>query len=334
MLEESSEKFGGFERSITEHRKRLSAAKPLARCADVLRQDLLIPIRKDVRLPIQIYKPKTESKNFATIFFVPGTAFVASEVSFTRVICSHLAEKSGSQVVILSHRLAPEDQFPKGLDDSYNLFRTIVEAPKPLFGIDKNRIAIVGYSSGGNFSASMAVRAHQEKLPFSRLILISPLVDLSRSLKDFKDKFENKDTVISDFFVDWFLDLYLPEGVNPKHPWLSPFWQKNYRLKGLPPTDIIFAEYDRFRSDSQAYYNKLTSAGVSTSAFMVQGEDHSFLWYKLEIVEEIGAGIRRAFGLDSIPKNPNNHLIFVKPRTTQQADLCSKESFQKFRSKL
>lgn len=318
MKRNTKEKVKGFNRSIEEHRVRLSAARPLKEAAAVSCKDVLIPLRRDVRIPIRIYRPKNITPPYPTLFYVPGTAFVAKELAFTEVVCTHIAEKSSCQVIVINHRLAPENQFPKGLDDAYNLLRFIVKAPVSLFNIEKNKIAIVGYSSGGTFAASMAICGKDEGLPIARQILISPMVDLSRSLKDFKNDFENKDTAISDAFVEWFLGLYLPEGVDLKNPWLSPFWHKPKRFQGLPPTDIFFAEYDRFRSDAQAYYDKLTRAGVDINGFMVKGEDHSFLWYKLEIVEAIGLRIKTAFGLQPIPEyipSSNEHqLYFIKPR--------------------
>ena len=191
-------------------------------------------MRKDVCIPIRIYRPKNISAPYPTLFYVPGTAFVAREIAFTGVICTHIAEQSNCQVIVINHRLAPEDQFPKGLDDAYNLLRFFVKAPKFLFKIDNTKMAIVGYSSGGNFAASMAMQGKEEGLLITRQILISPMLDLLRSLKDFKNDFEDKDTTITDEFVEWFLDLYLPEGINPQNPWLSPFWHKPKRLQGLP----------------------------------------------------------------------------------------------------
>lgn len=313
---ENKEKFGGFKRSIIEHRERLYAAKPLAQPAEVFHFDILVPLKKDVKIPARIYRPNSHLSKYPTIFYVPGTAFVAQETVFTEVICSHLAEKSKAQVIVINHRLAPEDQFPKGLNDAYGVLQFFLGTPESVFKIDQSRVVMIGYSSGGNFAASMAIRAKMRGIPIAKQILISPLTDLSRSLQDFKEKFEDKDTVITNAFVEWFLNLYLPEGMNHKNPWVSPFFHQENHLKGLPSTDIIFAEYDRFRSDAEGYYEKLKKADVSINRFMIENENHSFLWYKLEIIEKIGTAIQLGFGLQSIdrPKlNALNHLYFIKP---------------------
>jgi acetyl esterase len=289
-----------FTRSITEHRIKVNTAKPLSEPARVPHKDIQATLRTGTSIPIRLYRSQKMYASYPTIFYVPGTAFVAKEIAFTDVICSNIAEKSNCQVIVINHRLAPEDQFPHGLDDAYYLLKLIIKSPNSSFNIDKNKIAIIGYSSGGNFAASMSAFGKAEGLPIARQILISPLLDLSRSLKDFKE-FEDKDTTINEPFVEWFLKLYLPEGINLKTPLLSPFWQEESELRGLPPTDIIFAENDRFRSDSEAYHAKLMQAGVNTYKMVVPGEDHSFLWYNGRVVADIGSRIKIAFGLELLP---------------------------------
>ena len=280
---------------------------------------------------MQIYRPKHIKPPYPTLFYVPGTAFVAREIAFTEMICTHLADNSKSQVIVINHCLAPEDKFPRGLDDTYNVLKFSIRELESSFHIDKSKIAIIGYSSGGNFAASMVIQSKEDGLPIARQILISPLVDLSRSLQDFKTNFENKDTAITETFVEWFLNLYLPEGVNLNNPWLSPFWNKPTSFQGLPPTDIIVAEYDRFRSDSQAYYEKLVEAGVDTYSSVVSGEDHSFLWHRLEVVEAIGNRIKIAFEPHPIPKpiaNYKHSLPFFRSKITLHAK-CNEEPTNK-----
>jgi len=231
------------------------------------------------------------------------------------VICSHLAEKTNCQVIVIHHVLAPEHQFPEGLIDAYSIFKGFMIAPES-FHIDTTKTALLGYSSGGNFAASMSLIAKDDNLPLARQLLISPVVDLSRSLNDFKENFEEKDKVITEKFVQWFLNLYIPTNQNPKNPWLSPFFQKQERLKKLPPTDIIFAEYDRFRSDAQKFYEKLLKSGVPSETLMINGENHSFLWYKLEVVETLARRLKFLFNInlynDSFSKS--HMLFFVRPR--------------------
>ncbi len=317
-------RFNGFDRSVMAHRQKVLQAVPLEKPANVPCSEVLIPVQRNVRIPTQIYRPESLSSPYPTILYIPGTAFVAKEMAFTQVICTHLAIISRCQVILINHRLAPEDQFPSGLDDAYNMAAFILKVGNQLLGVDKNKVVIMGYSSGGNFAASIAMQGKAQGLPVSRQILISPMMDLSRTLKTFK-VFEDQDTTITEEFVEWFLNLYLPDDVKPRNPWLSPLWQQPERLRGLPPTDIIFAEYDRFRSDAEAYYDKLSKiAGNEVNRLMIEKENHSFLWYKLELVKMLGMRVKVALGNATLPTSlsgsQRHRLFFVKPCSTLSRD--------------
>lgn len=313
-------KRGIFDPSIIEHRERLAAAKPLLEAADVPFLDMVVPTHHSatdavgIKIPVRIYLPKNQRGVVPTLFYVPGTAFIAHEVKFTRVICSHIAEKARCQVIVINHRLAPENPFPQGFLDVYAVFKFFMREMPERYLIHTDKVAIAGYSSGGNFAALMAIKAAEEGISIVRQILISPLVDLSRSLSGFEE-YERQDTVISETFVNFFLNLYIPEAMNPKDPRLSPFWQKTSACKKSPPTDIILAEYDRFRSDAEYYAAKLENAGVPTEKFLACGENHSYLWYKLEVMEKIAERLKLSFQPKTIPQNPSLHTIsYIKPR--------------------
>tara|TARA_B100000749_G_scaffold249366_1_gene213855 strand:+ start:58 stop:1122 length:1065 start_codon:yes stop_codon:yes gene_type:complete len=331
-----------FSRSIIEHRNRVSAAKPMSEPADVPYKDALLPLSPSKKIPTRVYRPYSlRDKNtlLPTIFYVPGTAFVASEIAFTNIICSHLAKKSGCQLIVINHSLAPENQFPYGLYEAYATLKFLLSSPSSLYHIDKQKNILVGYSSGGNIAASMALKASLDNLPLSRQMLISPIVDLSRSLRAFRDDFEEMDTTITESFVEWFLELYVPSGINKQNKWLSPFFQTDNTCRKLPPTDIVFAEFDRFRSDAEAYYSKLSTCGVPVSEFMINNEDHSFLWYKLEIVKTLGNRINYVFNESiSASLRNSNMMIFINPNKSEISEDLENAELQvveqKIRSKL
>lgn len=301
---------GIFNPSIMEHRDRLAAAMPMIKPANVRFLDVLVPVRDDMKIPIRTYIPNGRRGALPTIFYIPGTAFIAAEIKFTHVICSHLCELTKSQVIVINHRLAPENQFPKGYEDTYDVFKFFMREMPEQYLIDKNHIAIVGYSSGGNFAATMALQARKDGIAVAQQVLISPLVDLSHSLPDYEE-YEQQDKTISEEFINFFLKLYVPENINLRDPRLSPFWRSVEEIKDVPSTAIIVAKYDRFRSDAEHYYKKLLSADVKTERFVIDAEDHSYLWYKLEVVEKVAEIVTAAFMSETINHIgiPKHHLI-------------------------
>lgn len=312
----------GFNHSLTDHRAKVASLKAAASPADVFCKELLIPLQSDTQLPIRVYRPKNVTEPLPTFFYVPGTGFVAWETAFTNVICSHIAEKAHCQVIAIYHRLAPENRFSVGYKDAYRILRAILQTPENFFKIDRHGIALGGYSSGGNLAALMAIQAKKAKLPIRYQALISPIVDLSRSLTHIGkykhlETFQDKDIAVTEEFVRWVIKLYLPDDIDPSNPSISPFWQSNASIKGLPPTDIIYGEFDRCRSDAEAYGEKLKAEHVSVNSLMFNGEDHSFLWYKMEVIETIANRLKYVFGNHSIPRplsQDKHQILFIKAK--------------------
>lgn len=288
------EKKFGSNYSILAHREKVKEIPCSLQPFSTYLKEILVPATYQITLPSQIYRPREYKDEYPTLFYLPGTAFIATEHVFSHMICSHLAEYSKCQVIKINSRLAPENPFPTGVNDAYAGIKFILTQLKKELEIDKDRIGLVGYSSGANFAPSICLKAKAEGLAFQRQVLISPMLDLSRSQQLHSD-FEDKDETISDEFVKWFLSLYIPPNINPRNPLLSPFWHNATNLATLPPTDIFFAEFDRFRSDSEAFYRKLKLAGISVNKTIIVNQDHSFLWHNLEDIKFISRHIGSAF---------------------------------------
>lgn len=309
-----------FIRTVAYHRNLVSRLSPILKPANVS--------HKDYRL-ITVYKPIDASDGpLPTILYVPGNAFVASETGYTHFICSHIAEYSRCQVIVIKHALAPEHQFPIGFQNVKNTVHALLSDTENPFAlkIDKTRVAITGYSSGGNLAALMTIEAKKQNIPIARQILISPITDLSRSLKGFEN-YEQADTAISEQFVKWFLDLYIPKGFASNHPKLSPLWKNERELQKLPPTDIVFGEMDRFRGDSESYGDKLARAGNVVHSLKVKQQNHGFLWHNVKVINAISARLALSFGTEPIEKplksTESKHPVTIlhleqKPKETEK----------------
>src|SRR5574337_1905715 len=262
-------KKGIFEPSITLHRERVFNAKPSHEPADVPFLDILVPISDNVKIPVTIFMPKEpKDSELGTLFYIPGTAFIAQENKFTRVMASRICEASGCQVIVINHRLAPENQFPDGVLDCYHVFKFFVKEMPQRFLINKQAIAIAGYSSGGNYAVTVAAKAKKEGLPVNRLILLSPLIDLSRTLSLGYKHIENTDTDIGEEFIKWCIELYLPKKVSITNSTISPFWHKKEYLRDSLKevgVDFLVGSDDRCFGDTQSFQRKLNSVGVFTT---------------------------------------------------------------------
>lgn len=328
MEELQQKKKGIFDPSIAEHRERLAHATPMLESAtEVGFFDLLIPVRENARIPVRVYAPQLvpNDEDLPTLFYIPGTGFVGHETKFTQVVCSHLAKMAKCRVITINHRLAPENPFPASFLDCYEVIKFFCLGTQGNLIVNKSKMVIAGYSSGGTLAALISSKAKKDGIHFLRQVLISPLMDLSRSLKGFEE-FEKKDTDISQEFANWIIDLYLPENANPKDPAISPFWLPKKELREYPATDILIGEYDRFRNDAEFFYLKLKLCGLPVEKYVASGEKHSYLWYKLEVTEKIAECLKRAFGDQTSDLKNRSTILNICPRIEAETNKNIKDS--------
>jgi acetyl esterase/lipase len=310
-------------RSIETHRHKVALLKPQVAPVKVPYMDYFITLASNTPLPIRVYRPDIEPpSSYPTVFYIPGSAFIARAPQFAYFICSLLAKVSRCQVILISHRLAPEHKFPAGLDDVYHLIKFFITVPVSFSKINHDKIAISGYSSRGNLATLVTLRVIKEKLPIYAQFLFSPLLDLSRSLCDYQE-YEEKDTIIKKDFVEWFIELYKPNHVSLHDPKISPYWHNSKTLSPLPFTDITWGKHDRFYSDCEAFSQKLLFAGVNLRKTIIKNSNHAFWWHKPNVVEIVGKKLSLIFGNQPVPRPISIKSHYVKQTINKMKALSS-----------
>ena len=108
------------------------------------------------------------------VLYVHGGGYVIGSVNTHRDLMGRIARASGSRVLGLDYRLAPEHPFPAAVDDSVAGLSLAARA-----GIKPNRIAVAGDSAGGGLTVATLVAIRDAKLPVPGAgVCISPWVDM------------------------------------------------------------------------------------------------------------------------------------------------------------
>lgn len=250
----------------------LSAMFGGARVSGVRTQRVYVTGRSH-SVPADLFLPTVRDNSAAMlVYFHFGGGVVGSPANCER-LCALIAKYSGAPVMSVEYRLAPEFKFPAGIEDATAAYLWAVENAAR-FGAAVNRAAVGGDSMGGNFAAIIAqqMRAGRQPKPFFQL-LIYPGVDFTSetaSMREFADAFP-----LTAETLDYFIANYLPEGVDPSDPRLSP--ARTQDLSGLPPALVYTAGFDMLLDQGEAYAERLRQAGVKVTSARFDSLPHGFV---------------------------------------------------------
>ena len=223
-------------------------------------------------IQIRIYKPVPSGTLPALVYFHGGGWVLGGLDSHDRE-CRALANLSGCAVIAVDYRLAPEHPFPAAVEDAYAATSYIADHAAE-FGVDPQRIAVGGDSSGGNLAAVVTLIAREKRGPkLAFQLLVYPAVDLTDDHRPSAIEFA-EGHFLTQPLMNYFARLYVPKVEARRDVQVSPLYVTDFR--GLPPALIITAECDRLRDQGELYGQKLREAGVPVSLKRYDGMIHPF----------------------------------------------------------
>lgn len=250
-------------------------------------------------IPVRIYRPVTEpdAGPLPVTLFFHGGGWVFGDLDTQDQIARTVAGRSGTIVVSVDYRLAPEHRFPAATDDAYAALTWVADNAAG-FGGDRERIAVFGESAGGNLAAALAQESLRRGGPRITLqVLAYPAVD---RFDDSSSMYENMTgPVLSRSYLEWFWGAYLSTPDQGADPRVSP--ARSDELAGLPPAVIATAENDPLRDQGDRYARKLADAGVPVQHLPVKGAIHGFLSFtgsvqlSRDILNQLSDAVATAF---------------------------------------
>ena len=192
------------------------------------------------------------------LVYYHGGGWVVGDLDTHDGLCRFLAEHSGSRVLSVDYRLAPEHPFPAPVEDAVAAFAWAHEHAAEL-GADRGRIAVGGDSAGGNLSTALCLQARGGggPMPAMQLLLYPPtdVVGEGASRETFAEGF-----LLTRDDMQWFEDHYLPDGCDPEEPRASMMRARD--LSGLPPAYVATAGFDPLRDEGETYAARMRDAGA------------------------------------------------------------------------
>jgi acetyl esterase len=247
----------------------------------------------DGDVPVRIYTPATGGTPRPLVVYFHGGGFVIGNIDSHDGTCRELADLTGSVVVSVDYRLAPETGAPGAAEDCYAVTKWVAENAADLGG-DAARLAVAGDSAGGNLAAVTPLLARDRGGPAIKFqLLIYPVTDLTMSQPSIDENAEGY--MLTAAGLRWFYDHYLGSVTDPKDPAVSPLFASD--VSGLPPALVITAEFDPLRDEGEAYAARLQEAGVPVTVTRYDGLIHGFFGMGLVLDGAAAAVIETAAAL-------------------------------------
>ncbi|API86867.1 alpha/beta hydrolase fold domain-containing protein [Francisella uliginis] len=234
-------------------------------------------------IPVRVYDPNTQEK-LKAIVFSHGGGFVSGTLESFDAFCRRLALTTNRVVFAVDYRLAPEHQFPAGLNDVECVAEHVFKHSKKI-GISRKEFTLMGDSAGANLTILATHNLLQsDKAKVSNNIILYPSVDLShmptKSLDDFESGY-----ILTKAKTMWYSELYVPEGVDERSPEISPFYIKN--LENMPRTLVMTAGYDPLKDEGLLFAERLLRHDVEVQHYHFDSLVHGFINFSKLIPKEM-----------------------------------------------
>jgi acetyl esterase len=244
-----------------------------------------------VPVPLRIYQPPGPQASRA-ILFLHGGGWVLGDLDHADADCRRLCVDTGSMVVSVDYRLAPEHPYPAALEDAYAALTWLDAKIERTPGL--NRLIVGGDSAGGNLAAALTLYAKERGGPrIDRQLLIYPVTDCdfeTGSYAAFGDGY-----LLTKDAMELFWDAYAGD-LDPRDvPLIAVLRAED--LRGLPPATVVIAGADVLRDEGEAYAARLRLSGVPVDVLRYPGQLHSFWTYGgvTDIGRRVNADIARSF---------------------------------------
>lgn len=256
-------------------------------------RDLDVPA-EGLTLRARLYVPRDPRPG--VMLFFHGGGWVTGDLEMNDVLCRDLAAQSGTPVLSVDYRLAPEHPFPAPIEDGLAAVSWIAAgglgASLPSGGAGP--LLLAGHSAGGNIAAALAIRLRDLGVGVARQVLLCPILDHdldTGSYRRFGDGL-----VLTRSEMEWFWDQYEPDAARRLDPLASPL--RSPDLSGLAPAIVVVGGCDPLRDEGVAYAGRLADAGVPAVLIERPGVPHLFLNFPpmpcrdetvARVAEELGA---------------------------------------------
>lgn len=260
---------------------------------DVKISNLKVPI--ELISEIECFEFMEAGFNFRqnkTFFYIPGTASTSICPSAEKAIGGNLAKILNCRVITILHHLSSQNKYPIPFNDVSKVINYFLHNHEEC-NINPEFVGIAGYSSGGLLAIQICIQSLQKgKIPFRQILLIAPVTNLSLHPKREHDK--DAPWFNEEFFRS-FVENYVPTGLDPSLPELSPIKQSPHVFKSFPAVTIIYGKNECLAPDIITFHQLLVNQKVDAKIMPLKDKDHGFPWMGVDYMHDLKERVNTLF---------------------------------------
>ena len=201
------------------------------------------------------------------MLYLHGGGFFACSPATHRGVTTAFARSGRLRLFVPDYRLAPEHRFPAALDDAVACCDWIsAETGQPV-------AVIAGDSAGGNLALATLLRLRDtgRAMPAAG-VAFSAVTDLAATGASIVEN-DQHDALFFGASVARLAEVYVPPGVDPRDPFVSPLYGD---FAGLPPLLLHVSADEVLRDDSVRLAARAQAAGVDVTLRIWPGVPHAW----------------------------------------------------------
>lgn len=273
------------EKGIAKLRKMFNATKSIP-CveAKISIEHREVVAQDGYRIPVRIYRSEKTSGKSPVLYYIHGGGFFGGSPDVVEESVKMFVEKTNLCAVSPDYRLAPENPYPKGHQDCYDVLKWI-SANAESFGGDAQNIFVAGDSAGGNLTQYCTTRDYEDGTHMVKgQLLLYPTLNMA----GVKDEYFQPDISLFEMapkqkkglskMIGMFQgmtggleDILGTSDVN--NDYLNPYTRDASKN---PPTFLTVGEHDFLKVETLGYGVKLHNAGVETKMVLYKGFGHAY----------------------------------------------------------
>lgn len=240
-----------------------------------------------------------QGKRYPVVVNLHGGGFTMGTAKDDGRWAAMVLENVHAIFVSVEYRLAPEHPFPTGVEDGVEAVLHLA-AHSEEFGIDPKRMAMSGFSAGGNmcFAIPLRLQTHLESIknevqskalqgsasstpPLPQVVSIIawyPNVDNRLTRDARRAACIRPDKTLPPLLTNLFDESYMPDVDAKLSPYASPAAASDESLVSALPENIVLylCEWDMLLQEGEVFAKRLTALGKKVHYVIIKEKRHAF----------------------------------------------------------